>query len=372
MRWFLLAIIVVHGLLHLMGVAKAFGLAALPNLERPISREMGLLWLAAAVLVLVSAPVLLVAPRWFWLVGAIAVVLSQTAVVASWRDAKFGTGANVVLLLAVVHGFLAHGPSSLRAEYRSEANAALARAPRPRVVVEDDLMRLPPLVRAYVRASGAVGRPQIVDFHAVWRGRIRGAESEPWMTFRADQVSVYDAEPTRLFLMDATMKHMPVDVLHRFVGDAATFRVRLLSAVTMVDGKGPSMTRVETVTLFNDLCLLAPGQLVEPGIVWEPIDDRRVRARYTRGSETISAELVFDAENQLVDFVSDDRTAASSDGKSFTVQRWRTPVRDYRAFGARRVMTVGEARWEPLTGKGFTYLEIELESIAYNTSAEGT
>jgi hypothetical protein len=222
-------------------------------------------------------------------------------------------------------------------------------------------------VRAYVRASGAVGQPQVVDFRANFRGRIRAGASEPWMEFVADQVSVYEQQtPSRLFFMDATMKHLPVDVLHRFVGEAATFRVRLLSAVTMADAKGPEMNRSETVTLFNDLCLLAPSQLIDPAIAWEVVDAQHVRAHYTRGHETVSAELVFDATTgDLVDFVSDDRFAASSDGKAFIPRRWRTPVRGYRAFGPRRLMSVGEARWEPAAG-GFTYVELELVGIDFN------
>ena len=36
-------------------------------------------------------------------------------------------------------------------------------------------------------------------------------------------------------------------------------RVRLLSLIPMVDASGPDLRRKETVTVFNDLCLLAPG-----------------------------------------------------------------------------------------------------------------
>ena len=121
----------------------------------------------------------------------------------------------------------------------------------------------------------------------------------------------------------------------------------------------------EAVTLFNDLCILAPGRLIDPSITWDPIDETHARAHYTRGSETISAELGFAASGELIDFISDDRTAASADGKSFTVQRWRTPVRAYKRFGPRRVSSVGEAHWIPPSGE-FTYLEMELEHVTYN------
>src|SRR5229473_2026019 len=51
MRWIPIALLGVHGLIHLMGFAKAFGYADLPQLTQPISRAWGVVWLVAACLV---------------------------------------------------------------------------------------------------------------------------------------------------------------------------------------------------------------------------------------------------------------------------------------------------------------------------------
>jgi hypothetical protein len=48
-------ILVVHGLIHLLGFAKAFGLAALPQLRQPISPFLGVLWLIGALLFFAAA-----------------------------------------------------------------------------------------------------------------------------------------------------------------------------------------------------------------------------------------------------------------------------------------------------------------------------
>ncbi|MBL8714439.1 MAG: hypothetical protein JNL79_00470 [Myxococcales bacterium] len=366
MRWVFVVLLVLHGLIHLMGFAKAFGYAALPQLTQPIARGMGLLWLLAAGLVLASASTFVTAPRLFLWVGSAALIVSQLVIATSFRDARFGTLANVLLLLALILRFASHGPLGLRAEYAAVTRSELAASVRsPRLVTEADLKPLPGPVQAYLRFAGAVGQPQIVNFRATFRGRIRASVTAPWMAFEAEQHSFFGPLPSRLFLMDATMKGLPVDVFHRFVGEAATFRARVLSLFTMVDAKGPEMNRAETVTLFNDLCLLAPSRLVDPAIGWEPIDARHARARFTRGAETIVATLVFGEAGELVDFVSDDRTAASADGKTFTPLRWTTPVRDYRSFGPRKVMTFGEARWEPTTGS-FAYGEFQLQDIEYD------
>ena len=365
MRWVFVALLVVHGLIHLMGFAKAFDLATLRQLRIPISHPVGLLWLGAAFLMLVAAASFLVAPRWFWLVGSAALVVSQSVIFISWADAKFGTIPNMILLVAIALRFASYGPTSLRAEYTEATHACLAASTAPRIVTEDDLRALPAPVQTYVRLSGAIGQPQIESFRATWKGRIRGSASDPWMSLEAEQYNFYQSPPARLFFIDATMKGLPVDVFHRFIGDAATFRVRLLGAFTMVDAKGPEMNRGETVTLFNDMCILAASRLIDPSIQWQALDALHARARYTRGAETITADLVFNDAGELVDFVSDDRFAASADGKTFTRERWTTPVREYREVGGRRVSTVGEARWDP-PGGSFTYIELELVGVEYN------
>jgi hypothetical protein len=102
----LAGVLAVHGLIHLMGFAKAFGYAELPQLTQPISRGVGLLWLAAAILVLGSAALSVASPRGWWMVGVVALVLSQAVIVTAWRDAWAGTAGNVVLLVAVAQAWL--------------------------------------------------------------------------------------------------------------------------------------------------------------------------------------------------------------------------------------------------------------------------
>ena len=366
LRLAFVALIVVHGLIHLMGFAKSFGLAELAQLTQPIARPMGVLWLTAALAMLATAVALLVAPRWWWAVGAVAIVLSQVAIAGSWRDARFGTVANAIILAGVIYGGLDRGPRSLHAAY-ARAVARLPHAAPGPTLTEADLAPLPPPVQRYARQAGAVGRPRVHEFRVRWTGRIRADASSAWMPFVAEQHNTI--EPARrLFMMDARMKGLPVAVLHAFAPEGATMRVKLLSAVSMVDAAGPALTRGETVTWFNDLCVLAPGALIASCITWTPIDDRAARAQVTLGANTVAAELRFDGDGRLIDFVSDDRGAASPDGKTFTVQRWSTPLAGYARVGPATVATHGEARWHPPTG-AFAYGEFELRGLAYDAAA---
>jgi hypothetical protein len=294
-------------------------------------------------------------------------VLSQAAILSSWSDARFGTIANVILALGVIYGVASEGPWSFRSAYRAEVALRGAIVTEEPVVTERDLASLPPPVRQYLRVAGAVGQPRVRSFQARWRGRIRGAPDAPWMAFTAEQYNVID-EPARFFLMDAVRTAVPVDVYHAFHGRAATMRVRLASLVPIVSAAGPEMTRAETVTLFNDICILAPSALVDPRIQWEPIDQRSVRARYTAAGNTIDAVLSFNDAGELVNFVSDDRLVASPDGRRFTRERWSTPSSNYRQFGPWRVASRGEGRWHPASGE-YAYIEVELLDLRTGAAA---
>jgi hypothetical protein len=325
---------------------------------------MGLAWLAAGMLVVASAVMIVTSPPSFWIVGAVALVISQAVILSAWSDAKAGTIVNVVLLLAVAHAWCSHGPQSFRAQFARDVAVGLARPLEAPVVTEADVAPLPEPVRRYLRATGVVGQPRVRNYRLRFRGRIRSGPDTRWMPFEAEQQSFAD-QPTRLFFMHARMFGLPVEVFHRRINGEATMQVKIAGAIPMVDARGEVMDRTEAVTLFNDMSLLAPATLLDPVIAWEPVDASTVRARFTDGRQTISATLLFGDDGLITNFISDDRSRSSPDGKSFTRLRFSTPVRDYRDFGSVRLATHGDARWMLPEGE-FTYGEFDLEEVTYN------
>jgi hypothetical protein len=232
------------------------------------------------------------------------------------------------------------------------------------LVTEADLVRLPPLVQRYLRVVDVVGQPMVRDFRVRLTGRIRKDATSPWMPLVVEQHSRV-APPARLFFMSARMFGLPVDGYHRYADGAASMRVKVLSALGVVDARGPAFTATETVTLFNDLCVLAPATLIDPAIQWEPLDGASVRATFTAAGHTVRAVLVFNAAGELADFWSDDRPALAADGVHFEPQRWSTPILEYGSFGRQRLARRAEARYAPATG-AYAYGEFVIEAVEYN------
>jgi hypothetical protein len=357
-------VLVVHGLIHLLGFAKAFGLAELPQLTQLIAPWSGVLWLVAAVLFVAAAAGLFVWPRWWWAIGACAIVVSMFVIVPSWTDAKFGAIANLIALIGVIFGFLAQGPVSLRAAYDHDVDRALMRFAPAQIVGDADLVHLPGPVQRYLRGAGVVGQARVQNFHVRMHGRIRSGRDARWMALTAEQYNFVD-EPARLFYLNASMSAIPMQGYHRYVGASARMTVKAAALVPVVDVSGPEMDQGETVTMFNDMGFMAPATLIDPAIVWEMVDARTTRARFTNAGHTIRAELSFNQAGQLTNFSSDDRYQTSPDGRSVKKVRWSTPLAGYRAFGPFHLSSGGQARWHE-AGGDYAYIELTLDEIDYN------
>lgn len=104
MRTLLFILILGHGLLHVLGFVKAFKLANLPQLTRPISRTNGVLWLVAAILFIVCGVLFSVYHGYWWMVGIASVIVSEYVIIRDWEDARLGTTLNITILIIAVIG----------------------------------------------------------------------------------------------------------------------------------------------------------------------------------------------------------------------------------------------------------------------------
>ncbi len=140
-RSLVVALLVAHGLIHFLGVVKAFGWASVPQLRQPIKVGMGVVWLLAGAMVIASAAMLAArAPSWWWVMVLLAAMISQIVVVTSWSDAKAGTVVNVLMIFVAAYGFLTLGPTSFHAESSDRAPSVLIQVdPAPPMLAEADL-----------------------------------------------------------------------------------------------------------------------------------------------------------------------------------------------------------------------------------------
>ena len=102
MRYLFLAILLIHGLIHLLGFNKAFRIRGTSQLTKPISRPEGLLWLFVALLFVFSILPFIRNQSTWAVMALVAVVISQVLILGAWHDAKYGTIVNVIILLVAL------------------------------------------------------------------------------------------------------------------------------------------------------------------------------------------------------------------------------------------------------------------------------
>ena len=88
-----------------MGFIKSFGFAEIKELSLPISKIFGIMWLTAFLLFLATIILFVLKSNCWRLLAIVAVLFSQILIVSFWQDAKFGTIANVIILLVAIVGF---------------------------------------------------------------------------------------------------------------------------------------------------------------------------------------------------------------------------------------------------------------------------
>jgi len=254
---------------------------------------------------------------------------------------------------------------SLRARWdrvvAAEFEAQPLRPPQAAITAEE-LAVLPDPVRRYVERSGALGRPRPQNMRVVLDALMYRKPGQAPMRARSVQYTFF-GRPTRLFLMDARMFGLPVRALHVYREEAATFTVRVASAVTMVDLRGTDISAAETVTVLNDLCLMAPGALLDARLTWTEVDDHTAGVTFTNGPHRVTASLLFDDDGDLVDFWSDDRPDSSSG--NFVPMRWSTPITEHRDVDGMHLLHRGSAVYDRPDGP-FTYGEFTMRSIDYD------
>ncbi len=363
LRYLFFILVLIHGLIHLLGFVKAFEWAEISELTQPVTRRAGIFWLATALLFVAAAGGWLLGGGGWSVLALAGVLCSQILLFSAWTDAKYGTVANVIILIVAVIGL---GTWRFESRYRSDVRESLARvrALPTDPVTEADLAPLPSPVRRYLRYAGVVGQPRVRSVRVTFRGEMRSRDQD-WFSFTSEQYNFFD-EPERFFFMQARVKGLPTVGYHVYQEGSAGMHIKVLSLFPVVDLANDTLRRAETVTWFNDLCLLAPAALIDDDrITWEASDSLSARARFTAADGlSITATLHFSPEGALVNFVSDDRYDISTQQQL----RFSTPLAQFGDFGGYRLPGYGEAVWHYPEGK-FAYGRFHIQEVSYNVDS---
>lgn len=353
-----IAFMLIHAILHGIGFASGWMPGLFPSTSLDVFKESGLYWLMASLLLLAALVLVLKERAVWWIPAAAALLLSQVLIIQNWPDAKWGSIPNCILLLMITAGC---GSWSFERKWKKEVLGYFRSEPPgpPVLLTEEDLAPLPLPVQRYLRYTRALGKPKVRNIRIVFEGKMRNRRQD-WFPFRSEQYNFLEA-PARLFFMKGKIKGLTIPGYHRYVRGHAAMEIRLFGLIPVARHQGGLMNRSETVTLLNDICLMAPGALTGSSFRWESVDELQARVYYKTAGMEVSALLTFNGTGQLVDFYTEDR----GDTGDMKIHPFSTPCGHYRDFNGYTLQSEGDAVWHYQEGP-FVYGHFILKEVHYN------
>jgi hypothetical protein len=357
LRWVFIAVIFFHGLIHLMGFAKAFGFGTFEQLTKPITRPVGLLWLLAAVLVLAAVVLFLFKQSAWWMAGLAAVALSQLLIITAWRDARFGSIANLILLLPALVAF---GSWNFERHYQATVSKVLEVATSAPVVTEESLAPLPEPVQRWLRTSGVVGASPTQHVRVMQTGKMLTKPGGNWMPFTAEQ---YFTSHPPAFVWRTKVDVAPLTFLlgqDEYRSGKGSMKIRLFGLVSVVDSRGPEIDQGTLLRYLGEMVWNPPAAL-SPQIHWKEIDHATAEATFTFGDVTATGTFTFNAAGDVTGFEA--MRYGEFDGVS-RLERWHIECADHRSMDGVRVPTRCAVSWKLKAGD-FRWLELSIDSLAH-------
>jgi hypothetical protein len=238
---------------------------------------------------------------------------------------------------------------------------------KEKILCEEDISKLPACIQKYLHYTGAVGKAIPQNMYMEFKAKMYSKPGDKAMNSSSVQYNFF-GNYSRLFFMKAHKAGIPVKALHIYKEQKASFQVKIADLFKVVDISGDDLDKAETVTILNDMCVFAPGSLTDNRLTWIESDSLSVKVTFKNGKNVVSAQLFFNENGELINFISEDRFALQNNGEMKQC-RWTTPVSKYEDFEGRKIPTFGKAVWNYPEGD-FTYGEFELKKIAYNVQID--
>jgi hypothetical protein len=360
-KYLFAAIILIHGLIHFMGFAKAFGYGNITQLSKNISKPSGLFWLLTALL-FTAAVVLFLMKKESWpMMMIITAIVSQILIFTVWKDAKFGTIANIITLLVAIPCFANIRFNKMAA---FEAKTILARIPNSNTVTitKEMLNNLPPIVAKWLTHSGVVGKEKINTVRLKQTGELKTTPNGKWMPFTATQYFTVN-EPAFVWTTDVNM--MPLITLtgrDKFEKGHGEMAIKLLSLYKVAYGHDNEKINSATMLRYLAETSWFPTAALSEYIQWEAIDSLSAKATLTDNGLKVSGIFKFTEQGDMVGFTAD-RYYGTADNA--VQEKWVVETEDWKVFSGIRIPYKSTVSWKLKTGD-FNWAKMEVTDLEFN------
>ncbi|MEZ2414608.1 DUF6544 family protein [Muriicola sp. E247] len=361
MKLLLAILLLVHGLIHLLGFLKAFGIGQYPMFSVQIGRVHGLIWLLSFFLLLLTALTMYFNHKlWPWL-GLLAILISQILIVISWADAKYGTWVNLLLLLVIIPGI---GEFFFNKKVDGEVKLLtnLQEVSIDKSVDSKLGKALPPIVADWLKNSGIGSSDSISKVYLTQKGEMRTRPDGKWMSFQAEQwFSIKDPG----FIWKTRVQMLgPVFLSGRdkLIGGKGQMDISLLSLIPVVRADNDRGINEASMTRFLAEMIWFPSAANEPYISWESIGTHKARAVSTYGDQSVSGVFSFNDKAEPIAF---EAMRYMETGENAKLEKWVIKNLSFRIVNGIRIPDKSEIIWDLKEGE-YHWLTLEISEIQYD------
>lgn len=362
MRILLILLISIHGIIHLFGFLKAFGISEFNAITQPISKPFGIIWLVA--FILFSATLALFHSQYnsWWVVGILAVLVSQFLIITYWQDAKFGT---IINLIATVFILTAYSSFNFMKKVNDETAQMLASSETSKhiIVSEKMITNLPTTVQKWVMNSGILGKELVHHVYLEQDAQmLMKPEQKEWNSAKAKQYFTIEP-PAFNWRVNLKMKKvLPVMGRDRFENGKGEMTIKLFSLIPVVNAKNSGKINQATLQRYLAEIVWFPSAALSRYITWEAVDDSSARATMEYNGTKGSGVFHFDGNGNFEKFV----TMRFKDAHDTEPTQWSVIATKNEEINGIKIPVEAKANWKLRDGE-WTWLKLKITDITYNT-----
>ncbi len=361
MRIALIILIGIHGIIHLFGFLKAFGLSEFTAISQPISKTFGVVWLLTFLLFALAIVLVIFQSYYWWLIGFIAVIASQILFLIYWSDAKFGTIANLIILVSAI---IAYSNFSFKNKITQERKKLFenSQVVSEEVITKEDIGELPSVVQKWMINSGTIGKRPISNVHLTQELQLKlSPDQENWNNGKAEQYFTINP-PAFNWNIDTKMNSIfSVVGRDKFESGNGEMTIKLLSLISVANAKNSDKVDQATLQRYLAEIVWFPSASLSPYIKWETLDEYSAKATMDYNGTKGAGEFHFDEAGNFKRFVAMRYKDSNSEQPTeWTIIATKTEVRNEI-----KIPVECEASWKLESGK-WTWLKLKIKEIKYN------
>lgn len=362
MRIVLTLLIGIHGTIHLFGFLKAYEISQFDAISQSISKTQGLFWLLTFLLFAFTFILILYQSNFWWVSCLPAVIISQVLIFNVWADAKFGTIANIILLCAAVIGYASFNFKEKIKTERIKLFENSVSTKSQKIVTEQSLRGLPPIVQKWLKNSGIVGKKLVSNVHLTQEVELRlKPEQSTWNTGSAEQY--FTTHPPAFNWNINTQMNAMLSVVGRdkFEDGKGEMTIKLLSLIPVAHAKNEEKVNQATLQRYLAEIVWFPSASVSEYITWETLNDSSAKATMEYNGTKGSGEFHFDEHGNFEKFVA----LRYKDSKDAQPTEWTVTATRTEERNGIKIPIECQASWELKNGQ-WTWLKLKITNIEYN------